>query len=311
MPAKTRSSKKIPIPPYPGTRDKGKESLVKVAAIQFEPHIGDKAYSVKEGLKLIEKAGKKGAKLMVLPELSNTGYMYNSREEAFAMAEPVPEGPTTQEWIKMAKKYDAYICAGITEREGNCLYNSVSVVGPEGHIGTYRKTHLWNEEKLWFEPGNLGYPVFSLPFGKIGCRICYDIWFPEVTRIYAAQGADIICDSTNWVVVDPLQTKEKPTAAYSAQQMSLMNACFSICADRVGEERDCTFIGNSCITDPGGGFVAGPGSPDEPEIVMAEINVMLARYRHWSEFNNPLTDRRTDLYDMYLGYDPETRSGLL
>jgi predicted amidohydrolase len=93
--------------------------------------------------------------------------------------------------------------------------------------------------------------------------------------------------------------------------MSLMNACFSICADRVGVERDCTFIGNSCITDPGGGFVAGPGSPDKPEIVMAEINVMLARYRHWSEFNNPLTDRRTDLYDTYLGYDPETRSGIL
>jgi predicted amidohydrolase len=223
------------------------------------------------------------------------------------MAEPVPDGPTTREWIRMAKKYNAYICAGITEREGNHLYNSVAVVGPDGHVGTYRKTHLWNEEKLWFEPGNLGYPVFSLPFGKIGCRICYDIWFPEVTRIYVAQGADIICDSTNWVVVDPLQTKAKPTAAYSAQQMSLMNAVFSICADRVGTERDCVFIGNSCITDPGGGFVAGPGSPDKPEIVSAEINLMHARYRHWSEFNNPLTDRRTDLYECCLGYDPETR----
>ena len=307
MPASKPPAKKTAIPPYPGKREKGKESLVKVAAIQFEPHIGDKEYSVSEGLKLIEKAGAMGVKLMVLPELSNTGYIYNSREEAFAMSEPVPDGPTTREWIRMAKKYDAYICAGITEREGNCLYNSVAVVGPDGHIGTYRKTHLWNEEKMWFEPGNLGYPVFSLPFGKIGCRICYDIWFPEVTRIYVAQGADIICDSTNWVVVDPLQTKAKPTAAYSAQQMSLMNAVFSICADRVGTERDCVFIGNSCITDPGGGFVAGPGSPDKPEIVSAEINLMLARYRHWSDFNNPLTDRRTDLYDAFLGYDPETK----
>ena len=98
MPAKTRSSKKFPIPPYPGTRDKGKESLVKVAAIQFEPHIGNKDYSVREGLKMIAKAGKMGAKLMVLPELCNTGYIYNSREEAFAMAElPLEELPLAAE----------------------------------------------------------------------------------------------------------------------------------------------------------------------------------------------------------------------
>lgn len=302
MPSKYQQ---IPVPPYPGTREKGKESLVKVAALQMEPHIGNKDRNIEETLKMIDQAGKKGVELMVLPELCNTGYIFNSRKEAFALAEEVPEGPTTQEWITAAKKYNAYICAGINECEGNHLYNSVVVVGPEGYIGTYRKTHLWNEEKLWFEPGNLGFPVFSLPFGKIGCRICYDIWFPEVTRILVAQGADIICDSTNWVVVEPLQTKAKPTAAVSAQQMSLMNAVYSICADRVGEERGCVFIGNSCITDPGGGFVAGPGDPDKPEVVMAEINLMLARYRHWSEFNNPMTDRRIDLYDEFLGYYPD------
>lgn len=295
----------MPVPPYPGEREAGKESLVKVAALQMEPHIGNKDRNIEETLKIIDEAAKKGTELMVLPELCNTGYIFNSRKEAFDLSEEVPEGPTTQEWIKAAKKHNTHICAGITEREDNHLYNSVVVVGPEGYIGTYRKTHLWNEEKLWFEPGDLGFPVFSLPFGKIGCRICYDIWFPEVTRILAAQGADIICDSTNWVVVDPLQTKEKPTAAFSAQQMSLMNSVYSICADRVGEERGCTFIGNSCITDPGGGFVAGPADPDKPEIVTSEINLMLARYRHWSDFNNPMTDRRTDLYDEYLGYDEE------
>jgi len=307
MQGKKGSSKRIPVPPYPGKRKKGGESIIKVAAIQFEPHIGNKEHSVGQGLKLIETAGKQGAKLMVLPELCNTGYIYNSREEAYAMAEPVPEGPTTQQWIKMAKKYDAYICAGITEREENRLYNAVAVVGPEGHIGTYRKTHLWNEEKLWFEPGDLGFPVFELPFGKVGCRICYDAWFPEVTAIYAAQGADIICDSTNWVVVDPLQTLKKPTAAYTAQALSLMYSVYTICADRIGIERDCTFIGNSCIISPIGEFVAGPGAAKEPEVVIAEINVVSARYRNWSELNSHFTDRRTDLYDMYLGYDAQTR----
>ena len=109
MPRKKGSPNTTPIPPYPGKRKKGEESIIKAAAIQFEPHIGDKAHSVEQGLKLIDKAGKQGAKLMVLPELSNTGYIYNSREEAYSLAEPVPEGPTTQQWIKMARKYDAYI----------------------------------------------------------------------------------------------------------------------------------------------------------------------------------------------------------
>ncbi len=290
-------------------REKGNESRIKVAALQMEPRIGDKQHNVAESLRLINEAGEQGAKLMVLPELCNTGYMYNSREESFELAEEVPGGPTIDQWGKAAKEFDAYICAGITERDGNRLYNSAALVGPQGHIGTYRKTHLWNEEKLWFEPGDLGFPVFDMPFGRIGIRICYDVWFPEVSRILAAQGADIICDPTNWVNLPPLQTKEKPTAAYSAQQMCLMNSVFSICADRVGDERGCTFIGGSCVIDPTGAFVAGPVSSEAPEAAIAEINVLQARYRHWSEFNNPLTDRRSDLYDTFLGYRPGTQDG--
>jgi N-carbamoylputrescine amidase len=296
----------ILVPEYPGKRIKGSESLVKVAAIQMEPHIGDKEHNVLESVRLIDEAARNNTKLMVLPELCNTGYMFNSREEAFALSEDIPEGPSSTRWIECCKKYDAYIVAGIAEREDNRLYDSAVVLGPEGHIGTYRKIHLWDEEKLWFEPGNLGLPVFDLPFGRIGCRICYDIWFPETTRILAAQGADIICDSTNWVVAEPLQSKEKITAVYSAQQNSLFNSCFSICSDRIGMERGQDFIGNSVITSPSGDLLAGPGSPDEPEIVTTEINLMEARYRHWSEFNNPLTDRRLDIYDSYLGYNPKT-----
>ncbi|RMF93211.1 MAG: hydratase [Candidatus Schekmanbacteria bacterium] len=293
-----------PIPPYPGEREKGKESLVKVAAIQMEPEIANREKNVNESLRLIKEAVKKGVKLAILPELCNTGYIYNSRQEAFACAEPVPDGPTSKAWMKAAKDGDIYICAGITEREENRLYNTVAVFGPEGFLGRYRKTHLWNEEKMWFTPGDVGYPVFELPFGKIGCRICYDGWFPEITRIYMAQGVDIVCDSTNWVIVPGIQTPEKPAAAYTAQALSLMSSMYTICADRIGVERGCTYLGNSCIIDPAGNFVAGPASFDKPEVVVAEINVMAARYKHWSEFNNPLTDRRTDLYDNLLGYRP-------
>ena len=77
------------------------------------------------------------------------------------------------------------------------------LVGPGGFIGKYRKAHLWNREKLWFTPGNLGFPVFDTPIGRIGLLICWDIWFPEVPRLLSLQGADIICSLNNWVWTPP------------------------------------------------------------------------------------------------------------
>jgi N-carbamoylputrescine amidase len=278
-------------------------TTVKVAALQMEPRFGDKDWNVAESLRLADAAAAQGATLMVLPELCNTGYVFESREEAVSLSELVPGGPTTAAWIGKAAELDIHLCAGITEREGRFLYNSVVVVGPDGFIGKYRKMHLWDKEKYWFAPGNLGFPVFELPFGKIGCRICYDVWFPESTRILALQGADIICDSTNWVNAPPMQSKTKPTAAVSASQMSLMNSVYSVCADRVGTERGCTFIGNSCIIDPLGDFIAGPADAEAPGVLVAEIDLEKARNKDRTALNNTFGDRRVEWYERLLGYN--------
>ena len=85
------------------------------------------------------------------------------------------------------------IVAGIAEQEDGRLYNSAVAVGPDGHIGTYRKNHLWAAENLFFEPGDLGVPVWHTPYGRIAAMICYDAWFPEIFRMAAVQGADLIC----------------------------------------------------------------------------------------------------------------------
>jgi len=287
-------------PPYPGERVKGKESLIKVAAIQIEPHIGDKDFNLKKMTEFIDKAAHQGAKLIVLPELANTGYIFNSREEAFSLAEPVPGGHTTELLIKKANERNIYIASGITEIDGKVLYNSSVLVGPKGYIGKYRKNHLWDEEKIFFEHGNLGFPVFDLPFGRVGMMICYDGWFPESTRILRLQGADIIINPTNWVYVPGVITEKKPISPDMHSSFAHVNAVFIISADRIGTERGCTFLGLSNIAGPNGTIKRA--SWDKEEIITAEINVIDARYTIWTKFADLLRDRRTDIYDIMLGY---------
>jgi N-carbamoylputrescine amidase len=284
-------------------RVKGRESLIKVAAIQMEPLIGDKEGNIRKQLKLIRKAAQDGVLLMVLPELGNTGYIFNSRQEVAQLAEEVPNGPTCQSWIRVCREKRVYVCAGIAERDREKFYNSAVLIGPKGFIGKYRKLHLWDEEKLFFEPGDLGLPVFHMPFGRVGIMICYDGWHPEVARILALQGADIICDPTCWVLVPDLVTPENPVSAYVHMASAHVNGVFMICADRCGAERGCVFLGNSCIAGPAG-FISGPADFKKEMIITAEINVTQARYRHWTNLADPFADRRTDIYDRLLGYRP-------
>lgn len=279
-----------------------KESVVRVACLQMEPVVGEKDRNVKHSLEMIGKAADNGARLLVLPELCNSGYVFNSREEAFALAEAIPEGPTTQAWMKVAKERGLYIVAGIAEREDDSLYNSAVVVGPEGYIGTFRKVHLWNEENLYFEPGNLGFPVFNTPIGRIGTFICYDGWFPESYRLCALQGADIVCIPTNWVPIPGQDPKREAMANILVMGSAHSNSVFVAAADRVGTERGQPFVGQSLIASYTGWPVAGPASAKDEEIIYADVNLADARRkRNWNEYNQVLRDRRSDVYDEMLG----------
>ncbi len=283
-------------------RIKGKESPMKVAAIQTNPQFGDKKRNIDRQIELISKATKEGARLVVLPELGTTGYMFNNRGELEELAEEIPGGDTCGKWVEICARYGIYLCAGIAERSGSRFYNSAALVGPDGYIGKYRKSHLWDEEKLFFEKGDLGFPVFPLPFGRVGIMICYDGWHPEVARILTLQGADVICDPACWVTVSERTGDEEQIHPLIHKVSANLNGVFMICSDRCGTERDCTFVGNSCIAGPSG-YVGGPASRDKEEIVMADINVVGVRYRHWTGLASPLSDRRTDLYDAMLGYN--------
>jgi N-carbamoylputrescine amidase len=278
--------------------------LVTVACLQMRPTFGDVASNVAASLSMIDEAAERGARLVVLPELCNSGYRFASREEAFALAEEIPGGPTIKAWAERAARHGLYLVAGICERAGSSLYNSAVVLGPEGYLGTFRKVHLWNEETLYFEPGDLGFPVFPTPIGRIGVAICYDGWFPETFRLCALQGADIVCVPTNWVPIPGQAQGRQAMANILAMAAAHSNSMFIACADRVGAERGQPFEGQSLIVSYTGWPVAGPASRDSEEILLAEIDLREARRkRNWNAFNQVLRDRRTDVYGEMLGSD--------
>ena len=280
------------------------ESRLRVACVQMNPVIGETQRNVARTLEFIAQAATQSAQLIVLPELCNTGYVFETREEAFALAETIPAGPTTQGWIAAAAKHRVTLVAGITERAGAVLYNSAVIVGPKGYIGTYRKNHLWGAENLFFEPGNLGMPVFRVAAGRIACAICYDIWFPETFRLAALQGADLLCVPTNWVPMPSQPESMMAMANILAIGGAHANSMFVACADRVGNERGQLFLGNSIIASHTGWPLCGPASAEGEEIIVADMNLADARRkRTLNDFNQLLRDRRTDVYGEMLGAD--------
>lgn len=273
-----------------------------VACIQMEPRVGEKRDNVARTLERMETAAAHGASLMVLPELVNTGYVFADRAEAAALAEAFDESDTLRLWCDAARRLGIYLVAGIAEREGEHLYNSAVFVGPAGLIGRYRKLHLWNDEKRFFEPGNLGLPVFDTPFGRLAIAICYDGWFPEVYRLASAQGVDLVCVPTNWVPMPGQRPDEPALATTLAMAAAHSNGLMIACADRIGTERGQPFLGQSLIVGGNGLPLAGPASHDRETILYAPIDLERIRAgRSLGPLNHVLRDRRTDVYELVAG----------
>ena len=281
--------------------ERGVAGLV-VACVQMEPHVGSKHDNVAQCIRHIEAAAHHGASLVVLPELANSGYVFSDRDEAFALAEPLPEGETAQLLAETTQRLGIHVVMGIAERSGNQLYNSAILTGPAGHIGVYRKLHLWNNEHRFFEPGDRGVPVFDTPLGRIAIAICYDGWFPETYRLAAMQGADIVCVPTNWVPM-PAQPDDRPAMATTLTMAAAhSNGVVIACANRIGTERGQPFVGQSLIVGGNGWPVAGPASVDREEVLYAAIDLTRTRSeRTLNAFNHVLSDRRADVYDPMLG----------
>lgn len=282
-------------------------SPVRIAVIQFDPQVGLEQCdnNLCKGLELAEQAVREGANLIVLPELCNTGYTFATRVEAYAHAESLEDGPSLRTWAAFAREHQVYLAAGFAERDGLKLYDSAVLFGPDGLLGHYRKAHLWDQEKLWFTPGNLGFPVFETPIGRIGLLICWDIWFPEVPRLLAQQGADIICSLNNWVWTPPplFDASGKCMASYLTITAAHVNNVYIAAANRIGSERGGRFLGCSLIAGTNGWPLGDVAGPESECIVYADVDLSSTRSAPiWNSLNDLPRDRRTDLYDAMLGY---------
>lgn len=272
-----------------------------VCAIQMDPLFGQKQRNLERSCQLILEAAAQGAKLIVLPELCNTGYMFQSRSELYRLAESIPEGPSVLQWAALAQELDVYIAAGIAElgADGVRCYNSAVLMGPNGYIGHYRKLHLWADEKLFFEPGDGGYPLFHTPICRIGLLVCYDMWFPESFRILALQGADVICCCSDWI--NHATANPSTMGVIQAMAGASSNHLFVAASSRTGTERGVTFAGQSMLAGPNGRLLSGPLDSAQEGFVIAPIEHSAARRINSGTLNAAFHDRRIDVYDAMLG----------
>ncbi|MEO6970804.1 MAG: nitrilase-related carbon-nitrogen hydrolase [Chthoniobacterales bacterium] len=242
---------------------------MKVAAAQIDCTLGDISVNVRTMRDFAERARTAGAELVVFPEMADTGYaMGVIREKATTWSEgAVPE---LQE---IARTFSIAIIGGVSEREGDVIYNTQVAIDSSGAIvAKYRKTHLFKpiEEDKCFAPGA---ELMSVAFGPVtfGLTICYDLRFPEIYRTLAVHHrANTFVISSAW----PFPRLEHQRVLATAR--AIENQSYVVLANRVGRDEGVPFCGSSVVIDPSGVVVAA-ASADREELVVADLSTEVLR----------------------------------
>lgn len=270
-------------------------SSVIVACCQLAPRLGDLEYNRRLTEAAIRSAAAQGANIVVLPELVQSGYVFNDVDEALASAE-TEDGPTLQGWTELAKALDIVVVAGFCERlDEQTVANSAVLIDPLGRRAIYRKVHLWDREKLYFTAGQQPPLVVDTRFGRVALMICYDLEMPEWVRLAALAGADLLCAPVNWPLA-PRPEGERPGEVVRVQANASVNRLFIAACDRCGEERGVNWVGGTVIVDADGYPVAGPLPGDHEHTLFAQLDLVQARNKWISERNHVHKDRVAHLY---------------
>ena len=294
---------------------------IRAASVQFQHAPGGKSANVATITSFVEDAARQKVDLIVFPEMCITGYWHVRklrREEVAALAEPVPNGPSTEVLLDLAREHNMTIGAGLIEEADGTLYNTYVVAMPDGRTARHRKIHAFISEHI--SSGD-DFTVFDIPQGcRVGVLICYDNNLIENTRITALMGAEILlsphqtggCRSRSpraMGAIDPAlwdRRNEDPEAVEAEfrgpkgrgwlmrwlPSRAHDNGMFLIFSNGVGVDDDEVRTGNAMILDPYGEILVETGKAGN-DMVVADLDASLIETssgRRW------LKARRPELY---------------
>ncbi|ATY12292.1 hydrolase [Amycolatopsis sp. AA4] len=265
--------------------------MTRIVCVQLAPRIGDVAANHRQIVRTIAETTAGGADILVLPELATSGYVFESAAEAADCA-IAPGDPMIGEWAAAVDGGSVVVCGYAERGPDGVLYNSAVLFDATGVLAQYRKTHLWDREKLFFTPGSHPPPVAETRFGRIAVMVCYDLEFPEYTRRVALDGADLIAVPTNWPEV-PRPVGERPPEVLLAQAAARVNRVAIACCDRSGTERGQRWTEGTTIVDQDGWIAAVAGADGRAQW---DTDLAAARDKTLSPRNHLFDDRRTELY---------------
>ena len=280
---------------------------MKVALIQMSctPNV---EFNLQKLAKGIAQAAQRGAELVVLQELHNTPYFCQTENpDLFDLAEPIP-GPSTDFFGTLARQFGIVIVTSLFERRAAGLYhNTAVVIEKDGTIaGKYRKMHIPDDpayyEKFYFTPGDLGFEPIDTSVGRLGVQVCWDQWYPEVARLMALRGADLLIYPTaiGYESSDTPEEQARQREAWTTVQRghAVANGLPVIAVNRTGHEPDPSgqthgiqFWGSSFVAGPQGEFLYR-AEIDEEVVAIVDIDLQRSEnVRRWWPF---LRDRRIE-----------------
>ncbi|MFW9795107.1 MAG: nitrilase-related carbon-nitrogen hydrolase [Candidatus Thorarchaeota archaeon] len=259
--------------------------MLRLAVGQMEPKVTNVEENISRVKEFLQEALDNSIDVLVLPELSNSGYVFQNIDEVRDSAEVIPQGPLSSELLAWSKR-GKMVVAGICEKTENGLFNSAGIFANGKHVSTYRKIHLFLNEKSWFLPGKDEPPVIEFKNNRFGVMICFDWIFPEISRILALKGAQVILHPANLVL---------PYCQEAMITRSIENHVFTATSNRIGTERKLTFSGFSQVTNPKGERLVQLDG-NETGIIWVDIDPTLADNKMISKRNHVMNDRFPEMY---------------
>ena len=267
------------------------EPTHRIGFVQFTPILGALDFNIERLINLVKNRAEP-TDLLVLPEMALTGYAFRTREELGRITTPENTAKTLETAVTLSRMFGgSAVVLGYPEWTGEGFFNSAMLVGPDGLLGNYQKTHLFGNEEDLFLPGRTGFTVFRVRDFTVGIMICFDWFFPESARTLALRGAEIIAHPTNLVM---------PYCQRAMFTRALENSVYTITANRCGMEmhqKELRFTGESVIYGPRGNILASAPKAED-HLAIIEIDINRARNKNLNSRNHIFNNRVQELYEL-------------